>query len=197
MGRYFGSNFNYQSKELTMQNEDFVAEIAKLKPASTFLSLIGYRNENFEIANYSISFNMSYTNALQRSIATLEGLSLQTDLERQAREELLTSYRKSLSNPEKVEEREPAYTYYVDADDKPIKGIKLHIATGTLHLYGLVSQKRILLPGIYKTVNSKPLTIAKQKLSRLCSVGKFRQFKLTSNNVDSINVQGMELLPPE
>lgn len=180
-----------------MDHVSFVQEIAKLRPSSTFLTLKGYRAESSEISNVSLVFNISYTNALTRSIATLESLSLGTDLERQARSELLESYRKSLANPEKVEEREPAYTYFLNDDNEPVKGVKYHIASGTLHLYGLVSQKKILLPGIYKTVNSRPLTIAKRKLSSLTSVGKFRQYKLTSDRVDSINVQGMELLPPD
>ena len=180
-----------------MNNIDFVAEISKLRPSSTFLTLKGYRAESSEISDVSLVFNISYPNALKRSIATLESLTLGNDLERQARLELLESYRKSLSNPEKVEEREPAYTYYVDEENNPIRGVKLHISSGTLHLYGLVNAKKILLPGIYKTVKSRPLTIAKRKLASLCSVGKFRQYKVTSDRVDSIQVQGLSLLPPD
>ena len=176
---------------------DFVSELSKLKSNSTFLAIKGYKTDNDEVADYSLVFNMSYPNALKRSIATLEGLSLGTDLEREARTELLASWNKSLSNPEKVEEREPAYDYFVDESGAPIKGVKLHVATNTLHLYGLQVHKRVYLPGNYKTVNSKPLTIAKKKLTALTAVGKFRQFKLTPDKVDSISVQGLELLPPE
>jgi hypothetical protein len=180
-----------------MDTLDFVSELSKLKSNSTFLTLKSYRTENDEVADYSLVFNMSYTNALKRSIATLEALSLSNDLERQARTELLASYNKSLSNPEKVEEREPAYDYYVNEDGSPVKGVKLHVATNTLHLYGLQVHKRVLLPGNYKTVNSKPLTIAKKKLTALTAVGKFRQFRITPDKVDSISIQGLELLPPE
>ncbi len=180
-----------------MDNKSFVAEISKLKPGSTFMCIKGYRSESGKVADYSLVFNMSYTNALKRSIDTVNAMSLGTDLERQARDELIASWTKSLSNPEKVEEREPAYTYYTDPDGKPINGIKLHTATNTLHLYGLVAQQREYLSGMYKPVNSKPLTIAKKKLTSLTACGKFRQFKITPENVDSINVQGLELLPPE
>ena len=179
-----------------MENLAFVNEISKISPRSTFLSVMGYRSEASEVANYSIVFNMSYTNALKRSIATLEAMTLTSDLDRQAREELLASYNKSLSNPEKVEDREPAYTYYVDSDGTPVGGVKLHISSNTLHIYGLVNAKRVLLPGSYKTVNSKPITIAKKKLSSQTSCGKFRQFRLTSANVDKISVENLSLLPP-
>lgn len=176
---------------------DFVSELAKLKSNSTFIAIKGYRSENDEVADYSLSFNMSYTNALKRSIATVEAMSLSNDLEREARTELLASWNKSLSNPEKVEQREPAYDYYVNEDMTPIKGIKLHVATNTLHLYGLVNAKRIYLPGNYKVVKSAPLTIAKKKMTSLTACGKFRQFRITPDKVDSISVRGLELLPPE
>ena len=177
----------------------FVSEIAKLKPQSTFLTVKGYRNSSSEVADYSIVFNINYTNALKRSIATLEAMSLSNDLERQAREELLASYNKSLirGEEETIEERTDAYQHFQNDDGSYIRGVKWHTATSTLHLYGLINAKRVLLPGIYPKVNSRPLTIAKHKLSSLCSVGKFRQFKLTEDNVEYIAVQNMTLLPPE
>jgi len=175
---------------------NFVEEIAKLKPCSTFMSIHGYRNEHSEVADYSIVFNMSYTNALKRSIETLNTMSLSNDLERQARDELISSYTKSLANPIKVEEREPHYEYFVNEEGEPIKGIKVHSLTNTLHLYGLQVHKRVLMPGSYPVVNSRPLTIAKKKLSSLTSVGRFRQFRLTTSNVDKVCVEKLELLPP-
>ena len=50
---------------------------------------------------------------------------------------------------------------------------------------------------VEKGFNSKPLTIAKKKLSYLTPAGKFRQFRITADQVDSIAVQGLSLLPPE
>src|ERR1035437_5899530 len=169
-----------------MNTLDFVSENAKLKPSSTFLALKGYRSEKGEVSDVSLVFNISYANALQRSIDTLNAMSLGNDLEREARTALIKSWTASLSNPEKVETREPAYAYYVDDNDKPIAGVKYHIATETLHLYGLVNAKRVLLPGIYKAVKSAPLTIAKKKLTSLTSVSRFRQYKITPDSVESI-----------
>jgi hypothetical protein len=196
MGRYFGSNFDYQSKELTMQNEDFVQELSKLRSSATFLTLKGYNNSAGEIADYSIVFHMSYTNALQRSIEALNTMSMTNDLERQARSELLASYAKSLANPEPIEAREDAYLHFQNDDGTYVKGCKIHKATNTLHIYGSIAHKRVRMPGIYPKVNSKPLTIAKNKLASLCAVSKFRQFKITKNNVGSISVEKLTLLPP-
>ena len=96
-----------------------------------------------------------------------------------------------------MEERDDAYAHFIGENGSIIKGVKLHKATGTLHLYGIVVHKLVKLPGFYKKVNSKPLTIAKKKLSYLTPAGKFRQFRITADQVDSIAVQGLSLLPPE
>ena len=183
-----------------MDNLQFVAELAKLRPASTFLAIKGYKNEASEIADYSIAFHFSYENALKKSIETLAALDLKEVLEVQARNELLNSFAMSLArgaaSPE-LEERDPTYSYFKDDNDNYVKGVKLHAKTDTLHLYGLVVHKKVLLPGIYASKNRKPLTIAKDKLRYMTPVGKFRSFKMLPNQVDSISVQNISLLPPE
>ena len=182
-----------------MDKSAFVAELSKLRAASTFLTLKGYHNEHSEIADHSIVFHMSYKNALEKSVSILENLTVSGDLEIQAKTELLASFKKSLLSMETtpMEELENGYTGFLDDDGKYIKGIKLHNTTDTLHIYGLGVQKRVLMPGMYPTKNQKPLTIAKDKLRALTPVGKFRQYKIHPDKVDSIQVQGLSLLPPE
>ena len=182
-----------------MDNQAFVNELSKLRPASTFLTLKGYRSESSEIADYSLAFHISYANALKQSIATLEALATVGDLEAQAKRELLESFHKSLLKGEEtaVEDIDDAYTRFFDDDGNYIKGVKMHTATGALHLYGLVVHKRVLMPGNYAKVNSKPLTIAKNKMRALTRVGKFQQFKILPSQVDKIAVEGLDLLPPE
>jgi hypothetical protein len=181
-----------------MNNSQFVAELAKLKPSSTFLTVKGYRNEASEIADYSIVFNISYRSALEKSIAILQEMNLTSELEKYARDELVESHNKSLvkiaSLP--LEEIERGYQRFFDENDNHIKGIKLHIASNTLHLYGLVVHKRVLMPGEYGTDLRKRSTVVKDKLRYLTPVGKFRQFKITPAQVDAIKVQNLSLLPP-
>ena len=182
-----------------MNQEQFVAELAKLRTSSTFLTLKGYRSESGEIADVNIIFHISYKNALLRSIGILEAVIPNDELEAQAKRECLESYMTSLDKIETtpIEEIEDSYRRFTDSNGKYIKGVKLHEQTGVLHLYGLVTQKRVIMPGLYKKVNSKPLTIAKDKLRRLCPVSKFRQFKITTDQVDSVSVEGLHLLPPD
>lgn len=185
-----------------MDSLQFVSEISKLRPSSTFLTLHKYASDSGELADYQIVFNISYKNALQRSIDTLEAMSLSTDLERQARQELLDSFQASLNkDDQELDEaagpHQDVYRRFYDEEGQPIKGVRYHEPTETLHLYGLVFQKRSYMPGSYKKVNSRPLTIAKNKLRALTSVGKFRTFRLNAGQVDSVSVGKLSLLPPE
>jgi hypothetical protein len=177
----------------------FVTELSKLHPASTFLTVAGYRNAHSEVANYSIVFHMSYQNALKRSIDMLEDLNVSGAAENFAREEVLSSlrgsFKSSISSP--IESREDGYHHFKDADGNYIKGIKLHVRTNTLHLYGLVAHKRVLMPGIYPARHENPLAKAKRQLRQLTPAGKFRQFKMTPDQVEYIAVSNLTLLPPE
>ena len=73
----------------------------------------------------------------------------------------------------------------------------MHKETGELHLYGFVHQKVVIEPGVYKKVNSRHLTIEKNKLSKLVPVNKFRQFKILPDQVKKIKVDNICFLPPE
>lgn len=181
-----------------MTQDQFVLELGRLRPSATFLSLLGYRNEASEVADYSIIFHMSYTNALRRSLVVLEGVVPDNDYAAIAKKELQASYQASIDKmaTTPIEEIDDNYTRFFDETGQYIKGVKLHTATGTLHLYGLVNHKRVLMPGQYKQTNRKPLTIAKDNLRRLCPVNKFRQFKITPYQVDRISVENLSLLPP-
>jgi len=181
-----------------MDQKEFVSELSKLRPSATFLSLAGYRNEHGEVADFSIVFHMSYESALKRSLTALESVVPSDTLEAIAKLELIDGYTMSLQKMAvtPIIEIEDAYTRFFDADGTYIKGIKLHTETNTLHLYGLVNSKRILIPGSYPKRNKRPLTVAKDKLRKLCPVEKFRQFKVTPSQVDRIAVENLSLLPP-
>jgi len=181
-----------------MDVRNIIAELGKLRPSATFLSLHSYRNEHGEVADFSIVFHMSYENALRRSIQHLETLHPTDDLGRQAKRELVDGYQKSLTKLAltPVEEIDDAYTRFFDEDGNYIKGVKLHTETATLHLYGLLNSKRILIPGQYPTRNKRALTIAKDKLRKGCPVDNFRQFRITPEQVDAIRVERLEFLPP-
>jgi hypothetical protein len=181
-----------------MNKSQFISELAKLRPSSTFLALMGYRNKFSEVADYSIVFHMNYKNSLEKSILILEGVVPDTDLQAVAKRELIDGYTTSLNKVSEtsIEEIDDAYTRFFDSNNKYIKGVKMHTASGNLHLYGFLVHKRIIMPGTYPVSKKRALTIAKDKLRKLVPVNRFRQFIVEPDRVDHISVAHMTLLPP-
>jgi hypothetical protein len=183
---------------MQMSKLDFVSELAKLRSSSTFLQLKGYKNDHGEVANYNIVFHISYESAIKRSVDILNSIVPEDDIQATAKKQLLESFDKSLTKAETtpVEEIDDAYTRFFDNDGSYIKGVKLHRETNTLHLYGLVNSKKVIIPVVYPKKNKQALTVAKDKLRSMLPVNKFRQFKITPDSVEKIIVEHLELLPP-
>ena len=181
-----------------MNKKEFVDQLGKLRPNSTFLTLQGYRNAYSEVADYSVAFHISYENALKRSVEILEAYDAKNDLEVLAKKELIATYKRSIQKAQVPEaDIEDSYTRFFDEDGKYIKGVKMLTKTGELHLYGFVVHKKVTMPGSYgPDSDRKELTIVKDRLRRMCPVSRFRQFKFTSDHVDQISVEGLHLLPP-
>lgn len=182
-----------------MDKLQFIAELAKLRTSSTFLTLVGYRNEYSELADYSIVFHIDYQKTVERSISVLENIVPANPLEVAAKQELLTSFRRSIKKAKEtpVEEIDDAYTRFFDSDGSYIKGVKMHTATGILHLYGLVVHKRIIMPGLYPDSSGSDFAKAKRHLRFQTPVGKFRQFRITPFQVERVSVENLSLLPPQ
>jgi hypothetical protein len=178
-------------------HNSFVTELSKLRSNSTFLTLKGYRNEYSEVSDYSIVFNISYANSLEKSIEALNIYVPESDLEVKAKQELIDGFKKSLNKMETLpfEELDEHYSHFQDDDGNYIKGVKYHHKTDTVHLYGFVAHKKVIIPGNYPKSNKRELTIVKDKLRKLCPVTKFRQFKIVPNQLDYIRVNKITLLP--
>lgn len=172
--------------------------LATIRPSSTFLSLRGYTSATSgEKADHSIVFHMSYATALEKSIAALETVVPADDLEAQAKSELLASYQKSRDKvtTEPLEILGEVYDRVLDNEGNHIKGIKIHRESGDLHIFGLALRKTVLVPGTYKEVKSRPLTVAKDRLRKGLPVERFRQFIVKPGTYEAIRVEGMEVLP--
>lgn len=180
-----------------MDRKQFVAELAKLRQNSTYLSLIRYRNEFSELADYNILFHMSYENALVKSIQAVKDYTPQFEMERQAKVQVLAGYERSLADLRvtAIEDIDDAYTRFFD-NGRYIKGVKMHTATTCLHLYGLINFKRVLSPGLYPPDTRSTMTALKDRIRRLGPAHKFRQFRILPSQVERISVEKLTLLPP-
>lgn len=182
-----------------MDKIEFLTELAKLRTSSTFLTLVGYRNEYSEVADYSILFHMDYANACRKSIQVMEKYVPTDHLQTLAKAELLSSFRRSLRTAETTLEVDidDAYSRFIAANGTYIKGVKMHTKTGILHLYGLLVHKRVTMPGIYPDSTGSELVQVKRHLRKMCPLGKFRQFRITPFQVERISVENLSLLPPQ
>lgn len=165
------------------------------KPGSQFLSIRGYVSESSgEVADFSVVFGASYSNALKRSEGILVDLDLSTvtgegfshDDVVAAHGELLASVRKSLEKPGE----NPGYTkagYYEPVCD----GVKFSPENGKLYVYGMRVHKRVIVEGTYKKVKSAPKTLAKNALRNLLPINRFREFILDESHMGGLALGGL------
>lgn len=157
----------------------------------SFVSIRNYTNKFGEVSNNLINVGASYEKAKAKDIEFLENLNVndyqfKSDLTLidEARKELIASFIKpseSRSNGQK------------DAYTNIVAGVKVHNETGILYIYGYRERKEVLKAGEYPTVNSKPLTIAKDELRKLLRTGKFTQYALEIGNEVRANGETLEL----
>lgn len=196
------ASLNNQSNKKKMEtltvSEKALKVITTLKKATdksitgvSFVSIRNYTNKFGEVSNNLINIGASYENAKQKDIVFLENINLseyefKSDLSLldEARKELIASFIKPDEN--RSNGQKEAYTHIV-------KGVKVHNETGVLYVYGYREKKEILTNGIYPTVKSKPLTIAKDELRKLLRTGKFTQYALEIGNEIRANGETLEL----
>lgn len=181
-----------------MTKQEFINELSKLRPSSTFLSLSEYKNQFGEVSNYNIVFHIDYQKSLKKSIQILSTYQAKSDMESLAKREVLEEYNRSLIKMENtpIQDIDDNYKRFFDQDKKCIKGIKMHQSSGILYLFGYIHHRVVIVSGNYPDRNQKPLTICKESLRKLTPVHKFRQFKITKDNVKLIKVEHLTLIPP-
>ena len=180
-----------------MNQKHFVSELSKLRPCSTFLTLLGYQNAASEVADYNLIFHFDYKNAVSRSLTMLQDVEVTAPLEVQAKQDILESLQRSLRRfkNSSVEELDDIYEYFTDKHGAYVKGIKRHRKTGVLYLYGLVNSKRVIVPGFYSDRSESDLSKTKRKLRQTLPVSKYRSFIVAPDKFDSISVEGKHFTP--
>lgn len=145
-----------------------------------------------ETSRYTVNLGFSYHNAVVKSVTDLEiimdGIVDKASLEYQAAVEVMESLKKTLTAHENGEQNED-YTkkgQYVSIGN----GLNLNTTDNTLQLFGLVQSKVVLKEGVYKTVKSAPLTVAKNKIRKQLTVSKFREFALDETNIGTVKING-------
>jgi hypothetical protein len=161
--------------------------LAKSPTGVSLVSIKGYRNSFGEVSNNMVNVGASLSNAKAKDVITLQGLDVTTfnadsiTLEK-ARVELINSF---------INPNENRSNGQIDAYTIIAKGIKVHNITGKIYIFGLRTNKTVIEQGIYPTVNSKPLTLAKNQLKKDLKSSKFTQYAL--ENITSVKLNGQTL----
>jgi len=153
-----------------------------------FMSFLYTSKGTGETSRYLINFGINYRNACDSDKTVLEVYEPSSDLEIQAKGEMLKSLTETL-----VEGVSQSYTQK-DTFDHLGKGIRQHRESGEIYVYGFIQNKEQVAPPTIekKKVNSRPLTLAKKSIEKACDFkrNKFGQFILSDSNIAGIIVNG-------
>jgi hypothetical protein len=158
-----------------------------------FVAVKGYENANGEISNYVINCGASYGNAKQADLEALENPEILKGIDfgsvamyaEQARIALIEAIKKPSKGSEAQTE-----AYLTVAPN-----VRLHLESGRLFVFGFTipNSKVILKEGVYPSVNSAPLTIAKDKIRKVLKATKFRQFAFDKLTTVRVNGETLEI----
>ena len=161
----------------------------------TYESLTKANGTGGKVADYVILIGFSYHNAAERDLAELHGMKFEDgSLQAQAQAELIASCEKTLAAHalgQQSEDYSCKDVYEtVTLDGEIINGVRYCKTTGNFNLLGLVQSEKILKDGVYKEVNSKPLTIAKRNIEKLLAKSKVRTFTIHENKLGAAKING-------
>lgn len=176
----------------------FIAElISKLvkttEKGARFVGVTYTAKTSGEVARHVINVGIDYENCIRNSVIELESMipTFTIDVQHEAATSLLDSFHNTLSNMQQgiANDNYTKKDIYVSI----CPGLKVNINDGTFELQGLQVSKKIIMPGTYKTVNSRPLTIAKNEIRSMLSVGSFRTLACDLGALETIRLGGTEL----
>lgn len=176
--------------------KNLIAEITKALTSiqgNRFVSLTYLSKSSNELARHVINVGFSYHAAVEKSVTELEILMAENVATwnadyKVAADKIMASLRKTLA-AHAVGEQNDDYTkkgQYI-----PIAaGVNVNTTDNTIQLFGLTHTKTVLVEGTFKTVNSSPVTVARRKIEKMLTVGKFREFALDLSQVAQVKVNG-------
>lgn len=154
---------------------------------------VTYRSKSTnELARHVLIIGASYKEVIRKSMEELtRKLPTLTGIHTQAANELIASYSKSLLAIDTGTER-PDYTK-AGLYEVICPGLKVSRNDGSFELCGLSHSKTVIEAGVYETVKSRPLTIAKRELEEGLPRSKYRTLALDVGALESVRIGGREI----
>lgn len=147
-----------------------------------------YTNEAKETSTYKLLLNTNFMKMYEDDLQTLENMTVSTEIEKQAKEELVKSVQKAIDT-EFQHEKNPTKNMTTIH-----KSIKFHDEKDEMYLHCVSLEKKIHVPGEYKTVNSSEKTIVKNKIKKNLKQSKIRFFRINLNQIERIATNGKRIV---
>lgn len=183
---------------MTINEVQTVSALASNAKGCKFASVLYRSGSTGELARYSLLIGVSYENAVDRDLEFLYKLKKYKPygdantpaalVHIQAVDELITGLESSKSKFNQTLSTTNIYTNICN-------GIKKHKETGVFYLWGFIQQKTVINPRLKpsRSVQSKPLTIEKDRIRRKLHTDSYRQFKIDNIGTVKINNQTLVL----
>lgn len=166
-----------------------ITEILTSNNRPQFASFTYRSKSDGSLARYTVILGFKYTNLVEKSKTELE-LAMK-DIEQDlipAANAVMESINKTLT----------AHANGTQSDDYTKKGMYEPLGNGvnlnkndnTIQVFGLVQSKVVIEEGTKKETKSAPFTIAKNKIRKMLSMSKFREFAFDLGNIEQVKVDG-------
>ena len=162
--------------------------IEATKDGATLITFPYTKKTTGEKAQYTLDFGIDYRAAVEHDRAALVAYVPQNDLEIEAKDQMLKSMTETID-----EGVSKSYTQK-DTFESLGKGIRQHKETGDIYIDGFVHSKIQICPPttIKKPVQSKPLTLAKHGIEKVCEFkrNRYGHFIHSPENIGEIVLKG-------
>lgn len=152
-----------------------------------------------EIADYVVNINVNYNDVLKRDLIYLKSLNdndliriskgnINLDTMKIGLSELIASLEKRING-----EKNNHSLGQENAYETICNGVRLHLESEKIHIFGFRISKNIKVAGTYKTVNSSQKTLAKNAIKKGMKSEKFRTFIIDNADQISINKRKFDI----
>jgi len=162
---------------------------------TSFVGLRGYTNDKGEVAdvviNVGIKHNTTLKGDLEKRLPKIKASQYLLFAEKYGDNVALQAFaEKQLSMEKSLAGTNVHANGQIDAYLHVGNGIKIHIETGDIFIYGYVVSKKVLVKGVYPVVKSRPLTLCKKDIDKGLKAGKYRQYKISFDKLVEVVTGG-------
>lgn len=183
-----------QAPSFDAQVESLVNAFRQIEGKCQFVGFTYTSKSTGEVARYTLQIGASYKGLVEKSILEMDTRETEFragPLGNEAFEAVRASLVESLAAM--AEGREHVGFTKAGMYAQICPGLKMSLRDGSLEICGVQHSRVVITPGIYKTVNSRPLTIAKDKIRGELPIAKYRTLAIDPGTIHGARINGETL----